>query len=418
MSDSNQERPDDYRRYLPDAETGEPYRPEARRYEPADAAAEEHDRIVPRERPAPAALAHASVEAALNPEALDEKRRSKRARSHFVGFLNLCLTLVVLGVVGFVALVWWGRTEFERPGPLTDEASIIVERGEGWGDIVPKLVNEGIIPQQGALKIFQRGVQANGKGGDLKAGEFGFEPAASMREVMLALTEGKPIVHRVTFPEGWTVWKMWERLARDDKLTGDLPEMPPEGSLLPATYTYTRGASRAKIVEQMRTARDRAVEAAWASRDPNVPVETPEELVTLASIIEKETALAAERPRVASVFVNRLKKNMRLQTDPTIIYGIWGGQGKPEGYGGLRRSDLNKKTEYNTYQIRGLPPGPIANPGRESLLAAANPADTDDLYFVAKTTNPSDGHLFAKTLREHNRNVAAYRKAERERDAN
>ena len=345
------------------------------------------------------------------------RHRSKKARNPLVALVNFALTLVVMGAVAFFGVVWWGKAQFEQAGPLAEPASVIVERGEGWNDVVPKLVARGVIPPQGALKVFTRGVEASGQSRALKAGEFGFEPGASMREVMLAMTEGKAIVHKVTFPEGWTVWRMWERLARDDKLTGDLPEMPLEGSLLPATYTYTRGQSRAAIVQQMRDAMDQAIKAAWDGRASDLPIETPRELVTLASIIEKETALASERPQVASVFVNRLRRNMRLQTDPTIIYGIWGGQGKPSGYGGLRRSDLNRKTDYNTYQIRGLPPGPIANPGRDSLLAAARPADTNSLYFVAKTTTPSDGHLFAETLREHNRNVALYRKAEAARDA-
>ncbi len=340
------------------------------------------------------------------------RKRSKSARSTTVRFFNFLLTLAFVGVAVFAGMIWFGKQQFDQPGPLAAATTFDVPKGATFNSIVPGLEAKNIIPTQGPLRVFVRGVQAAGKAGDLKVGEYGFQAGMSMRQVMLELTEGKPITYTITFPEGWTSYKMMERLAFEEKLTGDVPPIPAEGSLMPDTYTFSRGTTRTQIVERMKQAQQKALREVWANRVDGLPIETPADLVNLASIVEKETGVGSERPHVASVFINRLRKGMRLETDPTIIYGIWGGKGKPSDRGGLRRSELKKETPYNTYQIDGLPPTPIANPGLASMKAVAQPLETDDLFFVADGTG---GHVFAKTLKEHNANVRNWRKIEAER---
>ncbi len=339
-------------------------------------------------------------------------KRSRAAHSGMVRFFNFLMTLAILGVVGFVGGVWYMKYQFDEPGPLQQETTFEVPRGATFASIIPGLERKSIIARQGPLRAFLRGVQAAGKTRDLKAGEFAFTPGMSMRDVMTQLTEGRAVTRSLTFPEGWTSHRIMERIAASELLEGDVPPVPAEGSMLPNTYAYERGTTKAEAVEQMQEAMTEKVAEVWANRAADLPLKSPKELVILASIIEKETGVAGERPHVASVFVNRLRKGMRLQTDPTVIYGIWGGEGKPRDRGGLRRSELDRKTPYNTYKIDGLPPTPIANPGIEALEAAANPLETDDLYFVADGTG---GHIFAKTLDEHNRNVREWRKIERQR---
>jgi UPF0755 protein len=229
-----------------------------------------------------------------------------------------------------------------------------------------------------------------------------------MQQVLEDLVSGRSVLHAITIPEGLTNEQVLSRLREDESLVGDIANVPGEGWLAPDTYKFTRGATRQQIVDQMERAQRRLVEAAWERRAPDLPVSTLEEFVTLASIVEKETGKADERPRVAAVFINRLEQGMRLQSDPTIVYGIFGGAGKPSDRP-ILRSDIDKPTPYNTYQVDGLPPGPIANPGRAALEAVANPSRTDELYFVADGTG---GHVFAKTLDEHNRNVARWRRIE------
>ncbi|MEM1038959.1 MAG: endolytic transglycosylase MltG [Pseudomonadota bacterium] len=333
-----------------------------------------------------------------------------------VRIFSFMLTLALIGAVAAVGLVLHGDRQFDEAGPLREATTFEVPRGATFTSIIPGLEQKNIIPKQNILRVFLRGVQANGKASALKAGEFAFNPGMSMRQVMTELTEGQAIEYRITFPEGWTSLRMLERIAADETLTGDVPPVPPEGSLLPNTYSFGRNTTRQQAVERLMEARNKTVEQVWATRQPDLPLKSAEELVILASIIEKETGIGGERAHVASVFVNRLRKGMRLQTDPTVIYGIWGGRGKPKDRGGLRRSELDRETAYNTYKINGLPPTPIANPGLAALQAAANPLQTDDLYFVADGTG---GHAFAKTLQEHNRNVANWRKieAQRKRDA-
>lgn len=364
-----------------------------------------------------------SLEDPLRQEAYDEapraekaaKKRSRQARGGLVRFLNLILSLLIVAAVGFSAVIWYGQSQFDAPGPLTEETTYIVPPGASFSSIVPGLEEKNIIPRQGMMRVFVRGVQAYGRQGDLKTGEFGFKPGMSMRQVMLELTDGKPIVRKLTFPEGWTSYQIVERLSTAETLEGPVPEMPPEGSLLPETYVYQRGTTREQIIARMREAQNEALAEIWAQREEGLPLKSPEELVILASIVEKETGVASERPHVASVFINRLRKGMRLETDPTVIYGIWGGKGKPKDRGGLRRSELRRETPYNTYQIGGLPPTPIANPGLASMQAVANPLKTDDLFFVADGTG---GHVFAKTLEEHNANVRKWREIEAQQQNN
>ncbi|MEM1318074.1 MAG: endolytic transglycosylase MltG, partial [Pseudomonadota bacterium] len=348
------------------------------------------------------------------PPAAEPKRtrRSSSAKSMTVRLFNFILTLAIVGALLFVGSIWYGQTKFEARGPLDQDTTFEVPRGATFSSIIPGLEEKNIIPRQGPLRVFLRGVQSAGKGADLKAGEFAFTPGMSMREVMLQLTEGRAIARNITFPEGWTSFAIMERIATDERLTGDVPDIPAEGSLLPNTYAIQKGDTRDQLVVRMKDAQQKVLRDIWNSRAPNLPLKSPEELVILASIVEKETGIGSERAHVASVFINRLRRGMRLQTDPTVIYGIWGGQGKPKDRGGLRRSELDRSTPYNTYQIDGLPPTPIANPGRASMEAVANPLETDDLFFVADGTG---GHAFAKTLDEHNANVRKWRRIEAER---
>ena len=233
----------------------------------------------------------------------------------------------------------------------------------------------------------------------------------SMYEVMDTIRSGKGILHKVSLPEGLTVKKIFDRLAENEVLVGDLPEeLPPEGSLMPDTYPFQRGTTRQEVIDRMKKAQEEFLASVWERRIDGLPIKTPEELVILASIVEKETGKADERPRVASVFINRLNRGMKLQSDPTIIYGIFGGEGKPKDRP-IFKSDIEKETPYNTYTIPALPPGPIANPGRAAMEAVANPSRTEDLFFVA---NGTGGHVFSKTLEEHNQNVARWRAIEKQ----
>jgi UPF0755 protein len=228
-----------------------------------------------------------------------------------------------------------------------------------------------------------------------------------MEEVMDLLVSGKSITYKISIPEGFTSAMALARIGANEVLTGEPPAPPPEGAIMPDTYLFKRGTTRAGLVADMQAAQDRLVDGIWAGRKSGLPIHTREQAVILASIVEKETAVADERPLIASVFVNRLRRGMRLQSDPTIIYGIVGGKGRLERP--LTRADITTPTPYNTYTIDGLPPGPIANPGRAALEAVANPADTTYLYFVADGTG---GHAFASSLDEHNRNVAKWRNIE------
>jgi UPF0755 protein len=351
---------------------------------------------------------------ALKPERVPEPpRRSKKARSQVVIFLNFLMTMVVvlcvIGVAGFYYMI----SAFQQPGPLEANTHFMVRPGNGLAEIATNLERNGIISD---ARIF-RYVTATylRKGETLKAGEYEIKARASMKDIMGILESGKSILYSVVMPEGLTVRQMMLRLAEDAVLEGDLPsELPAEGTLRPDTYKFSRGSKRADIIQQMRVAQQKMVDQIWERRDPDLPIKTKEEFVVLASIVEKETGKEDERAHVASVFINRLQRGMRLQSDPTIVYGIFGGEGKPSDRP-IFKSDLAKQTPYNTYQIKGLPPTPISNPGRAALEAVANPWRTKDLYFVADGTG---GHVFAATLEEHNANVRRWRRMESERAAN
>ena len=319
--------------------------------------------------------------------------------------LNFFLMIAVLTVLAAGAAFYFGKVEFTEPGPLAQRASVVVTRGSDLETIANQLERQNVISSGFVFSTAARIYKAHSQ---LKAGEYLFEPGVSMEQVLDDLVSGRSVLLAVTFPEGLTSQQIVDRLNAETELTGEITEVPAEGSLMPDTYKFTRGATRQQIIDQMSRAEDRAVSEIWERRSPDLPLDTPEELVTLASIVEKETGKADERPRVAAVFINRLRRGMRLQSDPTIIYGVFGGAGKPSDRP-IRQSDLDKETPYNTYQIKGLPPGPIANPGRAALEAVANPSRTNELYFVADGTG---GHTFATTLDEHNRNVARWRRIE------
>lgn len=340
---------------------------------------------------------------ALQPESVPPPpQRSRAVRHPLVVFMNFMLTIVIVtGVVLGGGLIV-GKMQFERDGALDQERTIPVQRGEGLSEIAATLQREGAISSKW---LFIAGVWLNQQQDALKAGEYLIPAHASMSEIMDAMVEGKSIVYAVTIPEGLTSKQIVDRLLADEVLVGEITEIPEEGTLLPARYDFTRGDTRQNILARMQRERDRLLTDVWARRASDLPLQNINELVVLASIVEKETALADERSQVAAVFINRLRLNMRLQTDPTVIYGLFGGDGKPSDYV-LTRADLEKETPYNTYRIDGLPPGPIANPGAASLEAVANPSRTRDLFFVA---DGSGGHAFAETYEEHLRNVARWR---------
>lgn len=331
----------------------------------------------------------------------------KRRRHPVVFLLNFLLmsAIILAFVVG--GLLLYGKTLYEADGPLQADKTVLVERGMNVQAIANLLDEKNVINNK---LLFLASVRLTDTRGKLKAGEYLFEQNASMADVVARLVEGKSILHSVTIPEGRTSKQIVDILNADPVLTGQIVGIPPEGTLLPETYKFTRGDSRSQLLERMRTARDRVVAEVWSRRSPDLPISTPEEMVILGSIVEKETALVDERPRVASVFINRLKEGMKLQTDPTVIYGLVGGQGslgRP-----ISRADLRADNPYNTYVIDGLPPGPIANPGRAALEAVINPARTKDLFFVADGTG---GHAFAETFAEHQANVRKWRQIEREK---
>jgi UPF0755 protein len=338
----------------------------------------------------------------------------------FLRFLDGTLSFVFLGLVIVAAVGIWLRQGVDAPGPLAEAAVVVIPRGEGAIEIAERLEKSGVITDRRLFMLhyyvsrFYGGpAGASSSKGDatsLKAGEFQFPQAVTVRQVLDIVTSGRGVLVKITIPEGLTSQQIVERLKAEPGLSGDITEMPPEGSLLPDTYKYSRGTARQEIIDRMRAEHAKLLAAQWATRDPTLPVNTPEEALALASIVEKETGRAEERPRVAAVFVNRLRKGMRLQSDPTIVYGIVGGQG-PLGRP-LTRADIDGKTPYNTYQIDGLPPGPICNPGRASLAAVLNPPSTQDLYFVADGTG---GHVFTSTLKDHNAAVQNWRKIERAR---
>ncbi len=317
------------------------------------------------------------------------------------------LAVVLVALLAIVAGALWVylQQEFEAPGPLEEEAILVVPRGAGLSSIGQDLAAAGIVSSS---DVFVLGVRLFGDAKALKAGEYAFAPNSSMKEVAELIASGVTLVHRITVPEGLSSTEIVALLMGADALDGDISDVPPDGALLPETYHFHRGDARTAILDRMRQSMTEALAEAWEKRAENLPLKSPEEALVLAAIVEKETGVDGERALVAGVFANRLRKGMPLQSDPTVVYGITLGAA-PLGRA-LTRKDLAKPTPYNTYQIKGLPPGPIANPGRAALEAAVNPAETEFFYFVAAGDG---GHAFAKTLAEHNRNVAKWRKYQR-----
>ncbi|MBB4007463.1 UPF0755 protein [Rhizobium taibaishanense] len=345
---------------------------------------------------------------ALRPEKVPQPpRRSRRARSQVVVFLNFLMTLMVFACLAAVAAFFYVVSAFQDPGPLQTNANFLVRNGAGLSEISTGLERNDMISDARIFRYMAATYLSDGN--TLKAGEYEIKAGASMKDILDLLRSGKSILYSVTMPEGLTVKQMFDRLAKDEVLEGDLPKtLPAEGSLRPDTYKFSRGTKRQEIVDQMLEGQKRLVDQIWANRAPDLSLKTKEQFVVLASIVEKETGKDDERAHVASVFLNRLQKGMRLQSDPTIVYGLFGGDGKPSDRP-IYQSDLQKQTPYNTYLIKGLPPGPIANPGKAALEAVANPWRSNDLYFVADGTG---GHVFAATLDEHNANVKRWRKLE------
>ncbi|MCB1446050.1 MAG: endolytic transglycosylase MltG [Rhizobiaceae bacterium] len=350
-----------------------------------------------------------SPKEALRPEKVPlPPRRSREARSQLVIFLNFVMTMITFFTIAAVALVYYAFREYRAPGPLEAGTTFLVREGAGISEIADSLERKDIISN---ARIFKTVTTFLGDDHKSRHGEYAIKAHASMLEIMDILKSGKSIQYSVTLPEGLTVKQMFRKLAEDPNLDGGLPaELPPEGSLRPETYKFTRGSKRAAVVAQMVAAQQKLLDEVWEKRDKDLPLASKEELLILASIVEKETGKADERPQVASVFLNRIKKGMRLQSDPTIVYGLFGGDGKPSDRE-LTKADVDKETPYNTYRINGLPPTPIANPGRAALEAVANPSRTDYLYFVA---DGSGGHAFAATLDDHNANVRRWRKFQEE----
>ncbi len=314
------------------------------------------------------------------------------------------LTLLILGLVVLFGVVTWVQSQYRNPGPLTQPLDLQVERGEALTTVADKLAAAGAISN---ASIFRVAARYEDLDQGLKFGEYSIPPGASMQEILELLTKGGNVVRQIVVPEGLTSFQVVELLRARPELTGDVIDIPAEGSLAPAGYDFQRGDDRSALLARMKQKQDAIVAAAWTGRAPGLPLRSPEELLTLASIVEKETGVAEERPRVAEVFVNRLKKGMKLQTDPSVIYGLTKGEGTLGR--GIRASELATPTPYNTYMIEGLPPTPIANPGRAAIEATANPEPGDYLYFVA---DGSGGHAFSRTLEEHNANVAAWRRVE------
>jgi len=310
----------------------------------------------------------------------------------------------------FLLVLAWALWTYNGPGPASkggEETVVFLRPGSGLNEIASTLEREGAVR---SAPIFTAAAHLTGAGRELKAGEYAFPSKASMSAVLGKIKRGEVLRRFVTIPEGVTAEMAVEIVKASPLLVGDVPT-PPEGALLPETYEIQRGQERSAVLARMMDDRDELLAKLWEQRQPGLPYDTPEEAVILASIVEKETALASERPRIARVFVNRLQQGMRLQSDPTIIYGIT--KGRPLGRG-IRLSELQTPTPYNTYAIDGLPPTPIALPGREALAAVLSPPPGNDLFFVA---DGSGGHAFAATLAEHEKNVARWREIERTRSA-
>lgn len=338
--------------------------------------------------------------------------REPRKLNGFFRFINGLLTFVFLVLLLAGGLAFVVKTRFDAPGPLKASAVAVIPKGEGIIEIAERLEREGIVSDRRLFVAQYYAARVLGGSGDktvIKAGEYEIKKEASLKQVLDVLSEGKAILQKITIPEGLTSQQIVERLKSDPNLTGEVTQIPAEGSLLPDTHRFSRGMSRQELIDRMVADQQRVMVQLWEKRQRDLPYQTREQALIMASVIEKETGRADERDKVAAVFVNRLRKNMRLQSDPTIVYGLVGGQG-PLGRP-ISRADIDSKTPYNTYQIDGLPPGPICNPGKSAIEAALNPAKTNDLYFVADTNG---GHTFTTNLKDHNSAVQNLRRWEKD----
>jgi UPF0755 protein len=349
-----------------------------------------------------------SPRAALEPEQVPPPpKRSDRARNPFVVVGNAIFTILILLMIGAGVSYYYGKQILEAPGPLQEDRVVNIPARAGKRDISDVLQKEGVTSVN--PWIFIGSVYALKASSDLKPGEYLFHKNASLRDVIATIVEGKVVQHAITIPEGLTSEQIVARLSENDIFAGSVREIPREGTLLPETYKFPRGTTREQVIQRMQQTQKRVLAEIWERRNPDIPLKSPEQLVTLASIVEKETGRADERSRVAAVFTNRLRQKIKLQSDPTIIYGLVGGKGtlgRP-----IKRSEITQPSPYNTYVIEGLPPGPISNPGRASLEATANPARTRDLFFVADGTG---GHTFTETYDAHQKNVAKLRAIEKQ----
>jgi UPF0755 protein len=332
------------------------------------------------------------------------KRKAKPGRPWRAGVASAVLTITAVAVVVVLFSLW----SFFAPGPASRDGqptTVQLRKGAHMAEIGADLQRAGVIR---SAAIFMAAAQVSGEGRKLRAGEYAFPSRASLARVLQRMKLGLIVHHRITIPEGTPSKQVAEILNRADVLVGSAPT-PPEGAILPETYDVVRGEERSAVLQRMMDADDRVLARLWAKRRPGLPYTDVEQAVVLASIVEKETALGAERPRVAAVYLNRLKQGVRLDSDPSVIYGIT--KGDPLGHG-LRESELKADTPYNTYLNAGLPPTPIDNPGQAALAAVMDPPATDEVYFVA---NGTGGHAFAKSLAEHELNVQRWRKIEQQR---
>ncbi|HEY5203256.1 MAG TPA: endolytic transglycosylase MltG [Roseiarcus sp.] len=355
-------------------------------------------------RPRVSLFGRATKPALKDPAPRDKPPRKPRRMG--LSSLSGLLTFVLLGALATVGGLAWLMKEARSPGPLTEDKVIMIAREDDAATIAEQLERAGVIDSATWFNIL---TALDGNRGALKRGEYAFKAGMTMNDVENELIAHRVVRYKLTIPEGLTSEQVVDRLREDSVLTGDVREPPREGSLMPDTYYFERGDTRQSILSRMAKVQTKAVEDIWKARSPDLPIKSPWEMVTLASIVEKETAKPDERPRVAGVFINRLDKHMRLGSDPTIVYGLV--QGKGTLGRSITKADLNQSTPYNTYIIDGLPPGPICNPGKAALEAVANPARSKDLYFVADGTG---GHAFSETLDQHNKNVARWRQIEKD----
>ncbi len=323
--------------------------------------------------------------------------------------MNRLLSLFFVALVAGVAALAWIQTTLRDQGPLEEPVSVVIKQGRSSSDIAADLRSSGVIEHAWFFLLYTR---VGGSAGALQAGEYTFEPGVAMTDVISKLVRGETVVHALTVAEGLASHEIVALLDAAPLLQGEIDTIPEEGSLLPETYHYSRGEQRTALIARMEQAMQKLLAELWETRATNLPFENASDALVLASIVEKETGLAEEREHIAGVLINRLRRGMPLQSDPTVIYAISRHSGPMDRP--LLRTDWKFDDPYNTYMHRGLPPGPIANPGRAAIMAVLQPLETRDLYFVADGTG---GHNFAATLRQHNRNVAAYRKVMEEKQA-